>query len=118
MAMKIDIRARRLVVTEALRRHVIRRLEHALRHWRVWVESVEVQLARAPRAGGKGGSFCRVLVRLAQLPAIVITDLGADLFAVVDGAAAAAGRNVDQRMALRLRTKRRFGMLRARPTGP
>lgn len=116
MTMKIDIRTRRLVVTEALRRHVIRRLEHALRHWRVWVESVEVQLAGAPRSGGKSVGLCRVLVRLAQLPAIVITDLGADLFAVVDGAAAAAGRIVGHRMALRLRTKRRFGMLRARPT--
>lgn len=118
MTMKIEIRTRRLLLTEAVRRHVVRRLEHALRHWRVWVESVEVQLTKVTLpAGEEGGSLCRVLVRLAQLPAIVITDLGADLFAVIDEATAEAGRNVDRRMALRLRTKRRFGMLHARPTG-
>jgi len=115
MTLKIEIHARRLLLTEAVRRHVVRRLEHALRHWRVWVESVDVELARVSRPAGAGGSFCRVLVRLAQLPAIVITDLGADLYAVIDEAIAHAGRNVDHRMALRLRTKRRFGMLHARP---
>jgi ribosome-associated translation inhibitor RaiA len=117
MTIKIEIQARRLPLTEAVRCHVVRRLEHALRHWRVWVESVDVQLALVPRPTGQGGSFCRVLVRLAQLPAMVITDLGADLFTVIDEAAAQVGRNVDRRMALRLRTKRRFGMLHARPTG-
>jgi ribosomal subunit interface protein len=117
MTIRIEIQARRLPLTDAVRRHVVRRLEHALRHWRVWVESVEVQLACVSRPAGKGGSLCRVLVRLAQLPAIVITDLGADLYAVIDEAANHVGRNVDRRMALRLRTKRRFGMLHARPTG-
>jgi ribosome-associated translation inhibitor RaiA len=113
MGMKIEIRAGRLRLTEATRRHVVRRLEHALHHSRVWIESVEVQLAEHPRGGS--GTFCRVLVRLAQLPAVVITNLGSDLFAVVDKATAEAGRNVGRRMALRLRTKRRFGMMRMRP---
>jgi ribosomal subunit interface protein len=117
MTIRIEIQARRLPLTDAVRRHVVRRLEHALRHWRVWVESVEVQLASVSQPAGKGCSVCRVLVRLAQLPSIVITDLGADLYAVIDEAADHVGRNVDRRMALRLRTKRRFGMLHARPTG-
>jgi ribosome-associated translation inhibitor RaiA len=118
MTMRIEIKARRLLITEAVRRHVVRQLEHALRHWRVWVESVEVQIGKLPRPAARGGRFCRVLVRLAQLPAIVIMDLGADLYAVIDEAAAQAGRDVDRRMALRLRTKRRFGMLSARSVAP
>jgi ribosome-associated translation inhibitor RaiA len=112
MTIRIDIRARGLYVTDALWRHVVRRIERALRDWRVWVQSVEVQLARLTGAG-RGGSLCRVLVRLTQLPPIEVSGRGEDPYAAIDGATQQAGDKVGQRLVLRLRTKRRFGMLHA-----
>lgn len=104
--MQIDIQVRRFSLTEGLRRHVVRRLEHALRRYKVWVQCVEVQL----KAATGPDKACLILVRLQRLPAIVIQDLGADLYAVIDRAAARARRSVARRMAQRMRTKRLFGI--------
>jgi ribosome-associated translation inhibitor RaiA len=108
--MRIDVQARRFSVTEGLRQHVVRRVESALNSYRVWVDRVEVQLGDVNGSRGGDDKFCRVLVRLPNLPTLVIRDLGSDLYAVISSAAERAGRTVGRRMAHRIRTKRRLGM--------
>jgi ribosome hibernation promoting factor len=108
--MKIEIRARRFSLTDGLRQHVVRRIEYALRSYRVWVDRVEVQLGDVNGPRGGADKFCHVVVRLPSLPALVIRDLGVDLYAVISSAAERAGRTVGRRMAHRIRTKRRLGM--------
>lgn len=108
--MKIEIKARRFALTEGLRQHVVRRLEHALQDYRVWVDRVEVRLGNGNSPRGGADKSCCVLVRLTTLPPLVIKDLGSDLYAVISSAADRAGRTVGCRMAQRIRTKRRFGL--------
>lgn len=108
--MKIEVQARRFSLTEGLRQHVVRRLEHALNRHRVWVDRVEVHLGDVNGPRGGRDKFCRVLVRFPTLPAMVIKHLGADLYAVISSAAERVGTNVGRRMAQRIHTKRRFGM--------
>ena len=106
----IEIQASCFALTEGLRQHVIRRIEYALRSYRIWVDRVEVQLGDINGPRGGADKFCRVLVRLPNLPALVIRDLGGDLYAVISSAAERAGRTVGRRIAYRNRTKRRLGM--------
>jgi ribosome-associated translation inhibitor RaiA len=108
--MRIEIQARRFTLTEGLRQHAVRRIEYALRSFRIWVDRVEVQLGDVNGPRGGADKFCRVMVRLPHLPALVIRDLGGDLYAVITSAAERAGRTVGRRMAHRIRTKRRLGM--------
>jgi ribosome-associated translation inhibitor RaiA len=108
--MKIEIQARCFALTEGLRQHVVRRIEYALKSYRIWVDRVEVQLGDVNGPRGGADKFCRVMVRLPHLPALVIRDLGGDLYAVISSAAERAGRTVGRRMAHRIRTKRRYGM--------
>ena len=108
--MRIEIKARRFSLTEGLRQHVVRRVEYALRSYRIWVDRVEVQLGDVNGPRGGADKFCRVLVQLPQMRALVIRDLGGDLYAVISSAAERAGRTVGRRMAHRIRTKRRLGM--------
>ncbi|MGA8055807.1 MAG: HPF/RaiA family ribosome-associated protein [Burkholderiales bacterium] len=107
--MKIEIHARRFLLTDGLRQHLVRRLECALQRYRVWIERVEVQLGDVNGPRGGADRFCRVLVRFPTLRALVIKDLGSDLYAVISSTADRAGRTVGRRMAQRIRTKRRFG---------
>ena len=79
----IEIQASCFALTEGLRQHVIRRIEYALRSYRIWVDRVEVQLGDINGPRGGADKFCRVLVRLPNLPALVIRDLGGDLYAVI-----------------------------------
>jgi len=108
--MEIEVRARRLVLTDALRQHVVRRIELALSSNRIWVDRVEVQLGDVNGPRGAPDKFCRVLVRLRSLHALVVRDLGGDLYGVISSAAERAGLTVGRRMAHRIRTKRRLGM--------
>jgi ribosome-associated translation inhibitor RaiA len=107
---RIEIRARRFSLTEGLRQHVVRRMEYALRSHRMWVERVEVQVGDVNGPRGGVDKFCRVMIRLPRLPALVICDLGADLYAVISSAADRTAQAVGRRMGQRLRTKRRLGM--------
>jgi len=106
----IEIQTRRFSLTEGLRQHVARRIEYALRSHRVWVDRVEVHLGDVNGPRGGADKVCRVIVRLQHLRALVISDLGGDLYAVISSAAERAGRSVGRRMAHRIRTKRRLGM--------
>ena len=108
--MRIEIQARRFSVTDGLRQHVVRRVEYALRSYRVWVDRVEVQLGDVNGPRGGADKCCRVMVRLRHLPALVVRDLGCDLYAVISTASDRIGRTVGRRMGQRIRTKRRFGM--------
>jgi hypothetical protein len=108
--MNIQILARRLALSEGLRRYVTRRIEDALERHRVWIERVEVQFGEAGGRDGRGSKFCRVMVRLAVLPPLVIRDLGSDLHEVIGSAAERAGQVVGRRMEQRIGIKRRMGM--------
>lgn len=108
--MKIEIQTRRFSLTEGLRQHVVRRVEYALRSYRMWVDRVEVELGDVNGPRGGPGKFCRVMVRLPRLHVLVIHDLGADLYAVISSAAERAGHTVGRRLAHRTRIKRRHGM--------
>lgn len=81
-------------MTPALADHVRRRLGFVLtRHSdRIRRVSVRVGDENGPRGGID--KFCRIQVHLTHVPVAVITDVGADLYAVIDRAADRVGRVV------------------------
>ena len=108
--MRISIGTQGFSLTEALRQHITRRLDRALQRRRLWVQHVEVHLGDTNGPRGGVDKSCSVVVKTTRLPVVVIRDLGADLYAVIDRAADRVGRTVDRRIAQRLRVKRSFGM--------
>lgn len=108
--MRISTQTQGFSLTEALREHITRRLDHALQRRRLWIRHVEVRLGDVNGPRGGVDKLCLVMVRTTRLPLMVIRDLGADLYAVIDRAADRVGRTVDRRIAERIRIKRLFGM--------
>jgi ribosomal subunit interface protein len=96
--MQIDLQARNFSLTDALRSHVIRRLDSALSTREVYIQRVSVRLSdiNGPR-GGKD-KRCHIQVVMPQLPDVVIEDTDEDMYNAIDGAADRAGRTVGRRL--------------------
>jgi len=96
--MRIDIKGSDFPITTALMDHTERRLRFALTRScdRIVRVAVLVGDSNGPR-GGKD-KFCQIQVHLKRAPQVLIEDIGAELYAVIDRAAERAGRNVAKRV--------------------
>lgn len=104
--MQIQIQATGIGLNDPLISHVQRRLRYALSRSDDRVSRVTVRLSDIN--GPKGGvdKACRIEVRLAGRPSVVIEDIQSDIYTAVDRAAGRAGRTVLRRLALPLARRR------------
>ena len=87
--MNIEMRGSTLPISEALERHIARRLEFALRKFADKLGPVVVRLVDLN--GPKGGidKRCRIAARLASgAPSVVVESTDADVYAAISRAAA------------------------------
>lgn len=98
-------------VTDALRSHVLSRLQAALDQFAGSVRNVSVQLhdLNGPRGGSHGNpdQAARVQVQLAGTSPVVIEHRGTDMYAVISVAASRAKQTVSR--LLKHRTDKRHG---------
>ncbi len=84
--MQIDIQAHNFPLTDALRGHVERRLGFALSARDDHIQRMMIRLSDINGPRGGADKRCHVQVVLANLPAVVIEDTEADLYAAIDRA--------------------------------
>lgn len=92
--MQIDIQARNLSLTDALRTHVRRRLGFALARNADHIQRVVVRLLDINGPRGGADNCCHVRVVLRHLPEVVIQDTDADFTVAIYRALGRAGRTV------------------------
>ena len=96
--MRIDIKGSGFPITTALMDHTERRLRFALTRSSDRIVRVAVMLGDSNGPRGGEDKFCRIQIHLKRAPQILIEDIGAELYAVIDRAAERAGRNVAKRV--------------------
>jgi len=96
--MQIDVRGLELPITAPLLDHARRRLRFALGRSGEWVKRVVVRLGDTKGLHGCVDKSCRMQVYLEHASPVLIEDAGADLYVVIDRAAARAGRDVAKRI--------------------
>lgn len=92
--MRIDIKGSGFSFTTALMDHTERRLRFALTRSSDRIVRVAVLVGDCNGPRGGEDKFCRIQVHLKGAPQVLIEDIGAELYAVIDRAAERAGRNV------------------------
>ena len=97
--MRIDIKSSGFPLTAALMDHTERRLRFALTRSSERIVRVAVVVGDANGPRGGEDKFCRIQVHLKRAPQVLIEDIGAELYAVIDRAADRAGRYVAKRVA-------------------
>ncbi len=96
--MRIDIKGSGFSLTTALLDHTERRLRFALIRSSDRIVRVAVLVGDSNGPRGGEDKFCRIQVHLKRAPQVLIEDIGAELYAVIDRAAERAGRNVAKRV--------------------
>ena len=96
--MRIEIKGSGFPITTALMDHTERRLRFALTRSSDRIVRVAVMMGDSNGPRGGEDKFCRIQVRLKRAPQVLIEDIGAELYAVIDRAAERAGRNVAKRV--------------------
>jgi ribosome-associated translation inhibitor RaiA len=98
----IELRSSNLPISTALREHVARRIDFALRRFAIRIERIVVRLVDVN--GPKGGldKRCRIVARLSRSRSVVVEAIDADAYVAVSQAAI----RLDERVA-RLVTRRR-----------
>ncbi|MEO6699258.1 MAG: HPF/RaiA family ribosome-associated protein [Paraperlucidibaca sp.] len=92
--MQVDIRARNLVLSEALRTHVERRLQFALSHFQDRLLRITVCLSDMDSSGM--ALQCHLDIRAEGWPDTVIEDTEADIHVAINRAVARAGRTLER----------------------
>lgn len=92
--MIVDIHGQGFTVTPALAEHMRRRLGFVLARHSDRIQRVAVRVGDENGPRGGVDKYCRIRVRLLDAPVAMITDVGADLYAVIDRAADRVGRVV------------------------
>lgn len=92
--MKIEVRCRGMMTSQALREHVERRIHFGLSRFAGAVDTVLVRLSDTNGPRGGVDKRCQVAVRGPALPAITIEHLSDDAYAAVDQAVERAARAV------------------------
>jgi putative sigma-54 modulation protein len=114
--MRLEIRRRRLAVSDGLRDHIKRRLRTALGRFARRVGQVWVYLRDVNGPRGGADKRCRIVVHLLRGGRAVTTGAGPDVYTVVTHTAASSARVVKRRLkrqaALRLRRRRGEGRMR------
>ena len=96
--MRIDINGSGFPITTALMDHTERRLRFALTRSSDRIVRVAVMVGDSNGPRGGEDKFCRIQIYLKRAPQVLIEDIGAELYAVIDRAAERAGRNVAKRV--------------------
>ena len=96
--MRIDINGSGFPITTALMDHTERRLRFALTRSSDRIVRVAVLVGDSNGPRGGEDKFCRIQIHLKRAPQVLIEDIGAELYAVIDRAAERAGRNVAKRV--------------------
>lgn len=92
--MNFDVQSLGFPITVALSDHARRRLRFVLTRHTDRVQRVVVRLGDENGPRGGVDKFCRIQVYLSDAPVAAIEDIGPDLYAVIDRAAARVGRVV------------------------
>lgn len=92
--MNVDVRSRGFPLASALSDHARRRLRFVLTRHSDRIRRVMVRLGDENGRRGGADKSCRIRVHLVDAPAVVIDDIGLDLYAVIDRAADRVGRAV------------------------
>ena len=96
--MRIDIQGLGFPLTAALLDHTERRLRFAFTRNGDRIKRVTVRLGDSNEPRGGEDKFCRMQVYLKHAPPVLIEDVGADLYAVIERVADRAGRNIAKRL--------------------
>ena len=96
--MRIDIKSSGFAITTALMNHTERRLRFALTRSSDRIVRVAVMMGDSNGPRGGEDKFCRIQIHLKRAPLVLIEDIGAELYVVIDRAAERAGRNVAKRV--------------------
>ena len=97
--MQIDIQSRNFQLTEALRKHIKRRLGFALSARDDYIQRVMVWLSDINGPRGGTDKCCHIQVLFSRYPDVVIKDTEMDMYTAIDRAADRAGRTVARRLA-------------------
>lgn len=122
--MIVDMHGQGFPVTPALALYMRRRLAFALTRHRTRIQRVSIRVGDENGPRGGVDKYCRIRVHLLDAPVAVITDVGAELYAVIDRAADRLGRVVVKRLdrshAVRdvARHRARPGRRRSEPVPP
>ncbi len=92
--MQIDIQARNISMTQAMRRHAERRLRFALTCGSEHIQKIIMRLSDINGPRGGTDKRCHIQVVLAGLPDVVIEDTEADMYVAINRAVARAGRTL------------------------
>jgi ribosomal subunit interface protein len=96
--MQFHIHAGDFPLTDALRRHVERRLHFDLARFQPLVRKIDVHLSDVNGPRGGHDKRCQVRVRLAAHADVVVEDIEADLYHAVDRALGRSARAVGRRL--------------------
>ena len=92
--MKIQIRARDITVTKALRAHVEFRIGFALSRFAEHIGQVTVQLSKSDESQDKDEKRCRIVVSLLRW--VKVQEIDTDVFAAIDRAVDRAARSISR----------------------
>lgn len=96
--MRTDIKGSGFPITTALMDYTERRMRFALTRSSDRIVRVAVLVGDSNGPRGGEDKFCRIQIHLKRAPQVLIEDIGAELYAVIDRAAERAGRNVAKRV--------------------
>lgn len=113
--MIVDMHGQGFPMTPALAAYMRRRLAFALTRHRTRIQRVSIRVGDENGPRGGVDKYCRIQVHLLDAPVAVITDVGAELYAVIDRAAERLGRVVVKRLD-RSHAVRDVARHRARPS--
>lgn len=100
--MIIDLRGSNVPISEALREHILRKLDFAIRRFASRVDRVVVRLVDVNGPKGGPDKRCRMIAHLSSAESLVVEATDADAYAATSQAAA----RLDERVARAL-TRRR-----------
>lgn len=109
---RLDLRTSQISLSDALREHVERRLEFALRRFGHCIETITVRLVDINGPKGGRDKRCRLVVKLSPARIVMVEATDSDVYAAVTQAAIRA----DEKVA-RLVTRRRPRPLAVRRGG-
>jgi putative sigma-54 modulation protein len=101
--MRIDLRSSNVPISEALREHILRKLDFAIRRFARHVDRVVVRLVDVNGPRGGPDKRCRIIAHLAPTGSVIVEAMDADAYA----AASQAATRLDERVARALARQRR-----------
>ena len=106
--MQIDIQARNITLTDALRSHAEQRLRSAMNCYDDYIQRVVMQLSGINNPRGSANKCCHLRVVLAGLFDVVVKETKDDLYVAINRATDRAGctvvRKIDRQQTLPSRT--------------